>query len=309
VAIRGQPLRVIEALHRSLAHASYHVGQIVYQARGPQGGRLAVAQHPAGVSRTSTTLRPTWRRRRPTARACAGPDDACRSASTSAGTKIEAIALAAVERRRPPAAGLPPRATTTAPFDAHRPPGRRAGAETGRTGTVGIGIPGVVTRATGPGQERQLGLVSTAVLSRQTSRRGSDAAVRMANDANCFTLSEAIDGAGQGAGGPSSASYSAPVWAAGIAVGRRILDGPNQVGRGVGPQLAPLDGRPGSAATAPALLLCGKTGLRAETWLSGPGFERGRRPARGPGPGPHPRVVTAARGRRYPLRGPGAPPL
>jgi hypothetical protein len=30
VTIRGQPLAVHEALHRSLAHASYHVGQIVY---------------------------------------------------------------------------------------------------------------------------------------------------------------------------------------------------------------------------------------------------------------------------------------
>lgn len=30
VLIRGQPLAVHEALHRSLAHASYHVGQIVY---------------------------------------------------------------------------------------------------------------------------------------------------------------------------------------------------------------------------------------------------------------------------------------
>jgi uncharacterized damage-inducible protein DinB len=37
VTIRGQPLRVSEALHRSLAHASYHVGQIVYQARGLKG--------------------------------------------------------------------------------------------------------------------------------------------------------------------------------------------------------------------------------------------------------------------------------
>ena len=33
VTIRGQPLRVDEALHRSLAHASYHVGQIVFLAK------------------------------------------------------------------------------------------------------------------------------------------------------------------------------------------------------------------------------------------------------------------------------------
>jgi len=33
VQIRGQPLLVHEALHRSLAHAGYHVGQIVYLAK------------------------------------------------------------------------------------------------------------------------------------------------------------------------------------------------------------------------------------------------------------------------------------
>jgi hypothetical protein len=37
VTIRGQPLRVIEALHRSLAHASYHVGQIVDRAHSQRG--------------------------------------------------------------------------------------------------------------------------------------------------------------------------------------------------------------------------------------------------------------------------------
>jgi uncharacterized damage-inducible protein DinB len=37
VTIRGQPLRVHEALHRSLAHASYHVGQIVYAAKAMRG--------------------------------------------------------------------------------------------------------------------------------------------------------------------------------------------------------------------------------------------------------------------------------
>jgi len=37
VTIRGQPLRVHEALHRSLAHTSYHVGQIVYVAKGMRG--------------------------------------------------------------------------------------------------------------------------------------------------------------------------------------------------------------------------------------------------------------------------------
>jgi hypothetical protein len=37
VTIRGQPLLVQEALHRSLAHLSYHVGQIVYVAKSLRG--------------------------------------------------------------------------------------------------------------------------------------------------------------------------------------------------------------------------------------------------------------------------------
>lgn len=37
VTIRGQPLPVHQALHRSLAHLSYHVGQIVYVAKSLRG--------------------------------------------------------------------------------------------------------------------------------------------------------------------------------------------------------------------------------------------------------------------------------
>ncbi|MEW6208243.1 MAG: DUF1572 family protein [Acidobacteriota bacterium] len=59
VVIRGTQLRVHEALHRSLAHTSYHVGQIVYIAkalRGPQwkylsippGGSEAYNRNPTG---------------------------------------------------------------------------------------------------------------------------------------------------------------------------------------------------------------------------------------------------------------------
>ena len=37
VTIRRQPLRIDEALHRSLAHTAYHVGQIVYLAKAMRG--------------------------------------------------------------------------------------------------------------------------------------------------------------------------------------------------------------------------------------------------------------------------------
>jgi hypothetical protein len=52
VTIRQQPLRIHEALHRSLSHISYHVGQIVYQAKGLRGGRWRYLSIPPGQSAT-----------------------------------------------------------------------------------------------------------------------------------------------------------------------------------------------------------------------------------------------------------------
>lgn len=51
VTIRGQPLSVIEALHRSLSHASYHVGQIVFLAKSICGPRWTFLSIPPGQSR------------------------------------------------------------------------------------------------------------------------------------------------------------------------------------------------------------------------------------------------------------------
>ena len=50
VTIRGQALSVLEALHRSLAHASYHVGQIVFLARSLRGKRWEWLSIPPGQS-------------------------------------------------------------------------------------------------------------------------------------------------------------------------------------------------------------------------------------------------------------------
>ena len=50
VTIREQPLRVHEALHRSLAHASYHVGQIVYIAKARRGDDWRYLSIPPGQS-------------------------------------------------------------------------------------------------------------------------------------------------------------------------------------------------------------------------------------------------------------------
>jgi hypothetical protein len=50
VTIRRQPLRVHEALHRSLAHLSYHVGQIVYIAKSLRGDSWTSLSIPPGKS-------------------------------------------------------------------------------------------------------------------------------------------------------------------------------------------------------------------------------------------------------------------
>src|SRR5688500_18567666 len=65
-------------------------------------------------------------------------------------------------------------------------------------GSVGIGIPGVVSPVTG-----RVKNANSTWLNGQTLEQDLKAAlgrpVRLANDANCFTLSEATDGAAAGA--------------------------------------------------------------------------------------------------------------
>jgi hypothetical protein len=50
VTIRRQPLRIDEALHRSLAHAAYHVGQIVFLAKAMRGNAWRCLSIPRGMS-------------------------------------------------------------------------------------------------------------------------------------------------------------------------------------------------------------------------------------------------------------------
>src|SRR5207247_2099128 len=50
VTIRTQPMAVHDALHRSLAHVSYHVGQIVYIAKALRGDKWKYMSIPPGKS-------------------------------------------------------------------------------------------------------------------------------------------------------------------------------------------------------------------------------------------------------------------
>ena len=52
VTIRGQPFTISDALLRSLAHTSYHVGQIVYVAKSMRGSEWRTLSIPKGGSKT-----------------------------------------------------------------------------------------------------------------------------------------------------------------------------------------------------------------------------------------------------------------
>jgi len=184
------------------------------------------------------------------------------------GTKIEAMALAddgeVLERRRVASPRDDYRATLAAIValvDGLE-------AQLGEEGTVGVGIPGAISPASGLvknanstwliGQPLQLDL--SEALGRQ---------VRLANDANCFAISEATDGAAAGAAIVFGVILGTGT-GGGVVVGGRPLTGINAISGewGHNPLPWPLaDELPGPAC------YCGKQGC-IETWLSGPGFER-----------------------------------
>ena len=50
VTVRGEPHTVVEALHRNLAHTSYHVGQMVFLAKAFRGTEWQTLSIPRGGS-------------------------------------------------------------------------------------------------------------------------------------------------------------------------------------------------------------------------------------------------------------------
>ena len=138
--------------------------------------------------------------------------------------------------------------------------------EIGADAKVGIAIPGTIVAATGLVKNanstwlngRSLGRDIEAALGRP---------VRLGNDANCFALSEAADGAAAGCEVVFGVILGTGV-GGGIAVGGRILVGPNGIAGewGHNPLPAPqLDEIPGPPC------YCGRSGC-IETFLSGPGL-------------------------------------
>lgn len=141
-------------------------------------------------------------------------------------------------------------------------------AETGRTGSVGIGMPGTVSRDTGKVKNANSSWLIGHPFDRDLQSL-LDRPVRVSNDANCFALSEAADGAAAGAAVVFGVILGTGV-GGGLVVNGHLVDGPNGITGEWGHNPLPWPGddeRPGPTC------YCGKTGC-IETFLSGPGLSR-----------------------------------
>jgi len=138
--------------------------------------------------------------------------------------------------------------------------------EVGRRGSIGIGIPGAESLVDG----RIKNANSTCLIGqplRTDLQLLLQREIRLANDANCFALSEAIDGAGRGARCVFGIILGTGV-GGGIVIDGKVLVGANAIAGEWGHNPLP------AAATDPLPPLpcyCGRTGC-VETWLSGPGL-------------------------------------
>jgi len=140
--------------------------------------------------------------------------------------------------------------------------------ELGARATVGVGIPGVVSPATGLVKNANTTVLIGRPFDRDLGTRlGRE--VRLANDANCFAMSEAADGAAAGAAAVFAVILGTGV-GGGLVIGGRIIVGANAIGGEWGHNPLPWprdDERPG------ARCYCGQHGC-IETFLSGPGLAR-----------------------------------
>jgi fructokinase len=183
------------------------------------------------------------------------------------GTKIESIAMdgpVELVRLRLPA----PRGDYDATIRAIRELVDATRSVVGQSGTIGIGIPGSMSAQTGLVKNAN----STWIIGRPLDRDLEMALgqpVRIANDANCFTLSEATDGAAQGAHTVFGVIIGTGT-GGGIVVNGRVLEGRHRICGEWGhnplpwPQASELPGPP---------CYCGQSGC-IETFLSGPGLTR-----------------------------------
>jgi fructokinase len=192
------------------------------------------------------------------------------------GSKIEAVALASdgsiAARRRLATPRDDYDAMLAAVCDLVQAVEAQAG---GAESSVGIGIPGTISPASGLIKNAN----STWLIGRALDRDLATALgrpVRLANDANCLALSEAVDGAAAGANVVFGVILGTGT-GGGLVIGGRVITGANAVAGewGHNPLPWPEPGElPGSRC------YCGKMGC-IETFLSGPGLARDHTQATG----------------------------
>ncbi len=186
------------------------------------------------------------------------------------GTKIEAAALAddgaLIERRRRPT----PQGDYTATLATVKQLVDELAVELKVPADTGVGVatPGSLSPLSGLIRNANSTCLNGMPLDRDLQallRRP----VRIANDADCFTLSEAVDGSGQDARSVFGVILGTGT-GGGIVIGKQVLRGPNAISGEWGHNPLPWpqdDERPGPPC------YCGKHGC-IETYLSGPGLSR-----------------------------------
>jgi fructokinase len=183
------------------------------------------------------------------------------------GTKIEAIAMDAAGQELRRVRVATPKGDYDGTVAAIAGLVRGMEEDLRQQGSVGVGIPGTVVKATGLVKNAN----STWLNGRPFEHDLSEAMrreVRCANDANCFAVSEATDGAAKGAHTVFGVIMGTGC-GGGVSVGGKIHAGPNGLAGEWGHTPLPwatLDELPGQ------LCYCGKHGCM-ETWISGTGFE------------------------------------
>lgn len=188
------------------------------------------------------------------------------------GTKIEVVALdesgrELLRRRRPT-----PQGDYAGGIEVIAGLVESAEAELGERTTVGVGTPGAISVATGCIKNANSTVLNGKPFQRDIEARLSRA-IRMANDANCFALSEAIDGAGLIEGRRADVVFGAILGTGvggGIVVDGRVIAGANAIAGEWGHNPLPL---PRAADLPLPACYCGRAGC-IETYLSGPGMAR-----------------------------------
>ena len=184
------------------------------------------------------------------------------------GTKMEIAALdesgAELLRRRAPA----PRGSYAEAIEAIAQFVLDAEREAGARGTVGIGTPGAVSRGSGVLKNAYASALNGKPVKPDLERLlGRE--VRFANDANCFALSEAIDGAAKGAQLVFGVILGTGVGGGVVADGRAI-EGVNSIAGEWGHNALPW---PTPGELPGPRCACGRDGC-IEAFLSGPGLAR-----------------------------------